>query len=526
MSSSSVGKVTRLDRIEFQSSDGLRSFSLDSLGFLYCNGGLVKLQRKTRRVLVVLAKAGTVVKKNELREKVWPEKKDVSDGAIAYQIKALRKALGGGTTDETYIRTVHGDGYVFEPPKLISCPSSGVGTVDHTPPPTSPPVGEEAASTDPLAEKTIDVQIRSFGTRVAELEGLLNREIGDKRVLANELDLAIERETEFRRSVVIAGATLLVLGLLALIVIVLVVPSSPPPSSAAPIVAAPADTPALKTLWHGFLSRPEAEKPLVVFSNNRFVGHPLTGLQYPSETEVNDAHLFDQYTGVGEVQAVIYLKDLFSPFGRNIVATRAEQYSQPQAQSQDLIFVGGTAENLKLRPILTAVENLQYFRFNRDKAGDREGDLAIQLVPLKRGWYPEPRAAANSRDLSKDYAIVALLPNVTVTGRNLMLLAGTGTFGTQAATRFATSEQSADALLKTLGVPVGASDMPFFEAVICVDIALGEPSERTDRNSVVAWRRIPDSNQGTKPQWLENIRANAHGLVIDPSDHCPSPEKQ
>src|SRR5215467_6022511 len=82
---------------------------------LFRAGQPIQLAPKTHDVLVVLLRrAGGLVKKQELLAQVWPEA-FVEDGILAVHISALRRALNGnGGTG--YIETVSRSGYRFTAP--------------------------------------------------------------------------------------------------------------------------------------------------------------------------------------------------------------------------------------------------------------------------------------------------------------------------------------------------------------------------------------------------------------------------
>ena len=61
-------------------------------------------------LLVLIASRERVIDKDELLKSVWPDTY-VEEGALAKNVSALRKALGGGTDE--YIATVHKRGYRF-----------------------------------------------------------------------------------------------------------------------------------------------------------------------------------------------------------------------------------------------------------------------------------------------------------------------------------------------------------------------------------------------------------------------------
>ena len=90
------------------------SFRLDEAEHrLTRNGEEVPLRPKVFDTLVALvANAGRLVDKAELYQATWPDTL-VEEGNLAHNVSILRKALGGGKTDEQYIETVPKRGYRF-----------------------------------------------------------------------------------------------------------------------------------------------------------------------------------------------------------------------------------------------------------------------------------------------------------------------------------------------------------------------------------------------------------------------------
>jgi len=98
----------------------------------------VELGGRAFDLLMVLIRApGTLVTKNEIVSRVWPDVV-VAEGNLKMQMSALRKVLN---EDRDVIKTVHGRGYVFtgevtmasvEPDAL-----AGAGS-ESTPPPLAP----------------------------------------------------------------------------------------------------------------------------------------------------------------------------------------------------------------------------------------------------------------------------------------------------------------------------------------------------------------------------------------------------
>lgn len=81
----------------------------------YQRGHPLELTRREFDLLsFLLHHAGQVLTRDQLLEQVWPGELNLaSEEAVRYQIRQLRKKLGGGD-DEVYIETVWGLGYRFK----------------------------------------------------------------------------------------------------------------------------------------------------------------------------------------------------------------------------------------------------------------------------------------------------------------------------------------------------------------------------------------------------------------------------
>ena len=88
---------------------------------------VIPLAPKAVETLLVLASGeGRVVEKDELMKRVWPDT-FVEEGGLARNISLLRKALGSGPRDNSYIETIARRGYRFAAP-VKTVRNSGVET--------------------------------------------------------------------------------------------------------------------------------------------------------------------------------------------------------------------------------------------------------------------------------------------------------------------------------------------------------------------------------------------------------------
>ena len=239
----------------------------------------------------------------------------------------------------------------------------------------------------------------------------------------------------------------------------------PEPAMAKPDVAR--TTGPLADFWRPFTSG--AEEPWVIFSNAAFVGRPETGMRYYNSSQDSKSTVYDHYTGVGEVLAIHALDDAFSTLGQRVRVKRGSLFSLDDVKSNNLIFVGSPSENLSLRDI----PGTQEFVFQRVASGPRQGDLSVINRHPKPGEASSYLATPSDVPQTEDYAVVGLVPGIG-SGRYVMILAGTTTFGTQGAVEFVCRQESVEKLLQSIPHSSGEQIKPF-EALVRVKIARGVP---------------------------------------------------
>ena len=220
--------------------------------------------------------------------------------------------------------------------------------------------------------------------------------------------------------------------------------------------------------WKPFISGPD--EPWLIFSNAAFVGRPETGMRYFSASRDPQDAIWDHYTGVGEVLAVHSLDEVFGQFHRQLRVKRGSLFSLDDAKNNDLIFLGSPSENLSLAEIPSTKE----FVFQRMTTGPRKGDLAIVNVHPQAGEATEFLASPSS-PMIEDYALIGLVPGLAPE-RSVLILAGTTTFGTQAAAEYVSRLNSVEDLLtRVTGSKTGS--IKSFEAVLHIKVARGVPVE-------------------------------------------------
>jgi len=224
---------------------------------------------------------------------------------------------------------------------------------------------------------------------------------------------------------------------------------------------------AFRVFWQPFLTG--SEEPWVIFSNGAFVGRPETGMRYFDPKRDAKSQIWDHYTGVGEVLAIHELDQVFDELHQHIRVKRGSLFSLDDANNNNLIFVGSPSENLAL----VDLPGTREFVFGRIADGPRKGDLAILNVHAHGNEPKAFLASPSGTPITEDYAVIALMPGLNP-ARSLMVLAGTTTFGTQAAVEFVCRRSSVERLLAQLSASA-PGDLKPFEAVVRIKIASGVP---------------------------------------------------
>jgi hypothetical protein len=215
----------------------------------------------------------------------------------------------------------------------------------------------------------------------------------------------------------------------------------------------------LKQLWEPFLA---GDPPLVIYSNALFVGDAKSGMRYaPADgSDGHSADLVDSYTGIGELISVHELTKMFDRHHAEFVLKRSPLVTWDQARSRNLIFIGSVAENASLK-LLPSTQDFT-LTATADAAGvvnhhPKQGEPQVYLRP--------------EHPLTKDYAVIALLPGVQPESR-MFVFSGLTTLGTQAAMEYALDPDTAAELIRQVS---SQRQVHNFEALLEVSIRGGVP---------------------------------------------------
>jgi hypothetical protein len=215
----------------------------------------------------------------------------------------------------------------------------------------------------------------------------------------------------------------------------------------------------LKQLWAPFL---KGDPPLVIYSNALFVGDAKSGMRYAAEDgpDKHSGELVDNYTGVGELISVHELTQMFDNRGAEFVLKRSPLVTWDEARSRNLIFIGSVAENGSLK-LLPSMQD-----FTLTATADAAGIINHHPRPGEPAMYLRPE-----HPLTKDYAVVALLPGVQPDNKTFVF-SGLTTLGTQAAVEYALEPDTAGELIRQVTFDKKVHN---FEALLEVSIRGGVP---------------------------------------------------
>jgi hypothetical protein len=222
---------------------------------------------------------------------------------------------------------------------------------------------------------------------------------------------------------------------------------------------APMERTAIEAFWAPFFA---GDPPVVIYSNTRFLGDSRTGLRYiPEGTSPDVENVVDHYTGIGELASVYELTRLFDTHQAGFVLKRSLLVTWDEAKLRNLIFVGSPAENPSLNVLPSMAD------FTMMTTTGFSGFVNRHPLPGEPAVYLRPE-----HPLTKDYAVIALMPGVE-SGKRTLIFSGLTTLGTQAAVEFGCRKDSVAELLKAVSTAKGEARP--FEALLEVTLQGGVP---------------------------------------------------
>jgi len=255
----------------------------------------------------------------------------------------------------------------------------------------------------------------------------------------------------------------------------------------------PADVEDFSLLWEDFLAR---GRPVVIVYSSTLLkeSDTLATESIPSNRALNpvrsevktailpeferDTAFLNHYAGIGEVMGVASLSRAFTRINKGFRIKRSRLLAWDDMKTENLVLLGPLQEI----NFLEKLPQRRSFDVQVDSANN-----SVRIVNL--GPHAGESKVYSSRRLQsgeggdsettvlQDYALVSLVRGL---GENnfLMILAGTTTFGTQAAAEYVSNPTSARELIMKLRG--GNKTAPrFFEAVLSVHVRDGVPVQTT-----------------------------------------------
>jgi hypothetical protein len=198
----------------------------------------------------------------------------------------------------------------------------------------------------------------------------------------------------------------------------------------------------------------------------------------------------DGYTGTGELEGVAMLATLFAQMGLKPTIKTSRNITPDDLQQHSVILLGSPFQNIAVAQLMAVGD----FAFQNPDS--RREQWRAQIVNAHPGPN-ESSAYHTDRDpttqvLKRDYSLISIQPGV-VAGRNIAVLGGLDTKGTEGVARFMTSRAGLEDLTAALaakGLPVthdrfsGTSGMPWFQALVLVHLEKGDQVLSTELAAV------------------------------------------
>ncbi len=215
-------------------------------------------------------------------------------------------------------------------------------------------------------------------------------------------------------------------------------------------------------LWGHFLL---SDSPvLIAYSNPVFQGNAVDGMKYwlpmeqtspnlrpPSVSRMTEPRsITDVYTGVGEVMGVSFLGSLFWKTGTPFRVERSLLLTWEDLKDQNVIFLGGPAENILLRRLPQEQDLIH--RTEHSKDGTPRAEVFNRNPRGNEKTSYEATLEGSSQSMvTRDYGLISMLKGIEP-NRHLLILAGITTFGTQACAEYISKPESIKELIKHLNL--------------------------------------------------------------------------
>lgn len=165
------------------------------------------------------------------------------------------------------------------------------------------------------------------------------------------------------------------------------------------------------------------------------------------------------YTGMGEAMGLMHLTRFFARSGREMLVKQSKTTGTEDLKNHHVVLVGGPLSN----QWLPSSESLDF---------DLGGNFVLNRKPLP-GEPREYRLTVDpvSGQPATDWAVITVAPGIAP-GRAVMVLAGIGSEGTQAAAEFVTDPRYTEQLQRRLET----APSRFFQALLRVQVKKWQPA--------------------------------------------------
>jgi len=256
-----------------------------------------------------------------------------------------------------------------------------------------------------------------------------------------------------------------------------------------PLYFSQGDVDTLSVLWKSFLER--GRPVIIVYSStfiqggaseefgylppvgfapaeNRSPDHPVGRPGGSEGGQQMETLIPEHYTGAGEVMGIASLSRLFTRVGKGFRVKRAAFLAWDDVKTENLVILGLPRE----RDLLSRLPSRQTFAFRFDSEKSAVSIVNLHPQPGEPRIY-SPKFQSNG--VLEDFAVVSLMHGL---GENnhLLTLAGTTTFGTQAAAEYVTNPASVRDFANHLKAATGRAP-DSFEAILKVSVTDGVPVE-------------------------------------------------
>jgi len=222
---------------------------------------------------------------------------------------------------------------------------------------------------------------------------------------------------------------------------------------------------------------PDALKVL----NDKFVMHPEVSIkesQGPTNDQTASAVVVERnrtpslilstssYTGLGEAIGLHYLTDLFRRANRPIVLKQSRTISAEDLRKHNVIMLGGVWVNEWSSKF---TRNEDFVFTNKATIENRHPQPGEELEYI-------PLFDRRTGGLTVDYALITVKPNIS-DNKQIMLLAGVYSQGTEAATEYVTNKTYLDYVNQRLQQrKTGANSRRYFQILLKVAVENGIPT--------------------------------------------------